>query len=370
TLTVNQSSGGSVTFPSGGRGIDQNRDGRIGGSEGVAPAPPRSLLTNRDGILATAGDLIQLVRVIRVGMDVDGDGKVDVDPSRIYYWGGSFGGAYGMAFVALEPDVRAAAFGYVGGAGDWLAPGGRSGAGSIFAARWPSLINGPGVTSLDGVTVTSPYFNDNIPLRSGTPMVVRLQDGTSREICSPVINTVAGVMEIQEWFDRQAWARQAGNPAAYAPHLRKHPLAGMTAKPVLFLFGRGDQSSTNPSNMMILRAGDLADRATFYRNDLAYAENPNVPKNPHGFPGRIGSHVPLMVAIARGAQEQIAVFFESNGTRVIQPAPIRFFEVPIRLPLPEGLNFIPYPVNPTPKASNRSARRNTPGHDGDVGPLP
>jgi len=44
--------------------------------------------------------------------------------------------------------------------------------------------------------------------------------------------------------------------------------------------------------------------------------------------------------IARGAQEQIATFFASDGQEVIHPEPARFFEVPIVLPLPEGLNFI------------------------------
>jgi len=45
-------------------------------------------------------------------------------------------------------------------------------------------------------------------------------------------------------------------------------------------------------------------------------------------------------AIARGAQEQIAVFFESDGAVTLHPEPRRFFEVPIMQPLPEGLNFI------------------------------
>ena len=46
--------------------------------------------------------------------------------------------------------------------------------------------------------------------------------------------------------------------------------------------------------------------------------------------------------LAIGAQMQIAVFFASNGSNVIDPdgaGPI--FEVPINPPLPEGLNFIP-----------------------------
>jgi hypothetical protein len=40
------------------------------------------------------------------------------------------------------------------------------------------------------------------------------------------------------------------------------------------------------------------------------------------------------------AQEQIAVFFASDGAEIIQPDP-HLFEVPIALPLPEALSFIP-----------------------------
>jgi len=35
------------------------------------------------------------------------------------------------------------------------------------------------------------------------------------------------------------------------------------------------------------------------------------------------------------------VFFDTDGTVIIHPEPARFFEVPIILPLPEDLNFIP-----------------------------
>jgi hypothetical protein len=45
--------------------------------------------------------------------------------------------------------------------------------------------------------------------------------------------------------------------------------------------------------------------------------------------------------IALGAQQQIATFFASDGTVVIHPEPAQFFEIPIMLPLPEELNFIP-----------------------------
>jgi hypothetical protein len=171
--------------------------------------------------------------------------------------------------------------------------------------------------------VSGPYFNENIPLRNQPP----------------VINTVAGAMEIQQLLDNTDWVIQSANPVAYAPHLRKDPLAGVPAKSVIFQFAKGDQSVPNPTTTALLRAGDLADRATFYRNDLAFADDPAVPTNPHVFMTSITN--PAMAAIARGAQEQIATFFESDGEVIIHPQPSRFFEVPIAGPLPEVLNFIP-----------------------------
>src|SRR5262249_5258188 len=165
--------------------------------------------------------------------------------------------------------------------------------------------------------------------------------GTSHEIRSPVINLVPGAMAIQEVLDNQEWVSLSGDPLGYVSHLRKDPLPGVPAKSILFQFAKGDRSVPNPSNTALLRAGDLADRATLYRNDLAFAEDPSVPKNPHTFMTAIGSGVPLVVEVALGAQEQIAVFFATGGEVIIHPSPERFFETPIQGPLPEDLNFIP-----------------------------
>ena len=91
----------------------------------------------------------------------------------------------------------------------------------------------------------------------------------------------------------------------------------------------------------LARAGNLADRVTFYRHDLAYAEDPRIGTNPHGYSLRVADTIPLAQLLALGAQEQMAIFFATDGKEVIHPEPARFFEVPIVLPLPEGLNFIP-----------------------------
>jgi len=260
-------------------------------------------------------DLMQLVRVIEVGIDVDGDGVADLDRSRIYYFGQSFGGIYGTIFLGVEPSVRVGVPNVAGGSIIEVARlgGFRPLVGIALATRIPSLINVPDPSGI--------AFNENLPLRNQPP----------------VINTVPGAIAIQEAIENSEWVSQSGNPVAYAPHIRRDPLDGVEAKSIIVQFAKGDQTVPNPTTSAILRAGDLADRATFFRNDLAFAANPATPKNPHTFLTRI--NVPAVAGIALAAQEQIAVFFASDGTIITDPGPL--FEVPIVPPLPEDLAFIP-----------------------------
>jgi hypothetical protein len=172
-------------------------------------------------------------------------------------------------------------------------------------------------------------------------MTIELEDGTTGVIQSPVINTAPGAMAIQEVFERYEWVSQSSNPAAFASYLRRSPLAGVPHKSVLFLFAKGDLTVPNPTTTAVLRAGDLADRTTFFRNDLAKAEDPKMSRNPHGFAMAIADPSALAREIALGAQRQVALFLASGGELITHPEPARFFEVPALLPLPEGLSYIP-----------------------------
>jgi len=316
TFAITRKDGTAITFPSGGRGIDQNGNGTIGGSEGLTAAPPRGSIDIRDGTRQTVVDLMQLVRTIQAGVDVDGDGLPDLDPSRIYFFGPSLGALYGTLLVAVEPSVRAGVIVEPGNAVEFyrLSPSARVALGANFATRVPPLINVGGIV-----------FNENIPLRDRPP----------------VINDVTGAMALQEWFDFRRWVSQAGNAAAYAPYLRKQPLRGVPGKRVIIQFVKGDQTAPNPTTSTLIRAGDLEDRATFFRYDLVFEAFPTIPKNPHPY------LLPLFVApqvdpFALATQKQIAIFFATDGDVTIDPdgsEPI--FEVPIVLPLPEDLSFIP-----------------------------
>lgn len=338
TLTLNTMAGASVTFFAGGRGIDRDPPvGQIAANEGGIPAAPRRILHFSDAFRQTAADLIQLVRVIERGMDADGDGLRDLDPSRIYFDGGSWSGGYGTVFVAVEPHIRTAV---LKAPGDpvWIGPLGpanRRAVSAILGSRQPSLLNSPGVSVFAGLPVlpsTAPRFDENLPLRNQIPLAVQLDNGTSREIKSPVDNRhndVTGDMAIQDFFDRIEWVSQAGSPVAYAPHIRKAPLQGVSAKTVLYVILKGDQTTPNPTATAIVRAGDLADRTMYYRHDLAVLDFGLQDTNPHGF--NIASIFPTYLQLD-------PTFFATDGAIVLQPG-ARYFEYPI-VTLPEDLNFI------------------------------
>lgn len=177
---------------------------------------------------------------------------------------------------------------------------------------------------IDGVLVNPPHFHENKPLRDQPP----------------VTNEIDGAMDIQKAMELAEWGRQGQSAVAWARYLREAPLPGLLPKSLLIFFGKGDQNAINPGTSAILRAGNLADRTVHYRHDLAFAEDPTIPKNPHFLiTAPIGPNA-LFRSIVQGVQRQIAAFFASDGTVVIHPEPARFFEVPVLGPLPEDLNYI------------------------------
>jgi hypothetical protein len=218
TVTVTLLNRKTITFPSGGRNSDKDGDGDIEAIEGVSLPGAHRILGARDAFRQSAADAMQFVQVLEGGIDVDGDHAIDLDPSRIYYLEFSGGSWRGVAFVAVEPSVRAAVFNS-GSMGDvLLSPVNRSFFGELLAARVPSLINpsgAPVITSIDEVPVDGPFFNENMPLRN-----------------QPVVfNTVPGAMRIQQWFERRAWLKSAAEAGAFAPYLRKSPLSGIPPRP-------------------------------------------------------------------------------------------------------------------------------------------
>jgi hypothetical protein len=329
TLTINLTDGSAVTVRAEGRGVDQNGDGAIGLAEGALAAPPRTwALQERDSYRQVTADMMQLVRVLEVGMDVDGDGSRDLDPNRIYHHGASAGALVGTMFAALEPAVVASVQTVGGGLtpehARW-SPMRRPVFGAMLQARVPSLINAPGRTMIDGVPTAAPHFDENKPAWGE----------------AAVTNTLEGAIAIQQAMEMAEMASQAGiTPVVWARHLRERPLAGLAARPVLFQSAEGDQTAVSVGTSATLRAGQLADLAVRYRHDLAFAEDSTIPKNPHTVLAGVLHPSAFYRAIGRGLMNQAATFLASGGTVALHPEPAHLFEVPIRMPLPEQLNFI------------------------------
>ena len=311
SYTVLRSGADPVSLPAGGRGIDQDGNGTIDSTEGVNAAPPQTLVGNRDGLRQTVFDLLQLVEVLEEGVDVDGDGGSDLERSRIYYAGQSFGGIYGVPLLGLERKIRAGVPNVPGGPIIEIArlsPSFRPLVGIALISRVPSLYN-----AVPNPTFTS--FVENKPLRN----------------LPTVVDTVPGASAVQQLLDRTEWAQQAANPAAYAP---------LVKRPTILQFARGDQTVPNPTTSAIIRAGGLASQTTLYRHDLAFQANPAVGRNPHSFLAAVAN--PALAPFALAAQAQIATFFATDGDTVIDPDGAGpFFETPMVGPPPEDLAFIP-----------------------------
>ncbi len=86
----------------------------------------------------------------------------------------------------------------------------------------------------------------------------------------------------------------------------------------------------------VLRAGELNDRALYYRHDLAFADGVVTATNPHAFTFGIDLNIRLQAQ----AKEQVGRFFQSDVAEIIQLQPSRYFEFQMPLPLPEDLNYL------------------------------
>jgi hypothetical protein len=310
TYTVTQPTGSPVTFSAGGRGIDQNGDGKIDSTEGVNAANG-SIVSNADGLRQTVFDLVTLTHMLQAGVDVDGNGSADLSTSRIYYSGQSFGGIYGVELLGLESTIRAGVPNVAGGPIVEIArlsPSFRGLVGLALLGRTPSLYN---VLPANNPLFPT-NFNEEMPLRN-QPLVV---------------DTVPGAEAIQDYLDNSEWVQQSGNPEGWAPHI---------SMPLIFQFARGDETVPNPTATRVVRAGGFSNRTTLFRNDLAHAAF-NTSKNPHTFLTNItGPGAPFAIA----AQTQIATFFATDGALTIDPDGAGpYFETPASF-LPEDLAFIP-----------------------------
>jgi hypothetical protein len=264
-------------IPTGGRSLDRDGDGDIESAEGCLIAEPDPIGL-RDCARQTALDLIQVVRAIRAGLDLDGDGVVDLDPSRIFYAGQSLGAIYGTVLVGLEPGIRAAVLNVGGGT-------------VMDIARWSPEFRGfpRGFLETRGLLNRPGGYDENYVLRNRPAKV----------------NDMAGAIAIQNLFESVEWLHIAGDPLAYAGRLQA---------PVLWQFARGDRTVPNPQTSALIRAAGNLANAQLYRHDLAQAASRDLADDPHAYLVDIRSAASLSVALA--VQSQITGFFASGGTSI------------------------------------------------------
>jgi hypothetical protein len=285
--------GGVVTrVPGYGRSRDTDGDGNISFFESLSapPAPDKdSSVQLRDSLRQTALDIASLVQAIGRGVDVDGNGSVDLSRSRIGYYGQSLGGIYGTIAVGVNPGLSYGLLNVPGGPiGDVarLSPSFRPLVTQTLGASVPNLLNGPGTG-----------FTEDQPL-PGDP---------------PVSKPAKGALAIQNAFALTNWIDRSGSPEAYAPLLR--------GRRVLVQVAYGDQTVPNPTNGFVVRAGGLERKTTMYRND----KTPTASTNPHAF------LTDPRLAGRAGAQAQAAAFLASDGKSIVDPdGGGGIFEVPIR----------------------------------------
>jgi hypothetical protein len=353
-LDVTLSDGTVKQVRSGGRSFNTNSDDVIGANEGsFARGPKMWVVGDRDVSRQTAVDLVQLVRVIEAGMDVDGDGSADVDPARIYYYGNSLGSMYGTLFLAIEPNIRTAVLAVSGGMSPEhgrFAPMRRGGLGNQMFNRTPKLIgptsaNGAAsatwIRFISGVAVPSTSCPPSV-CGGETPTPIWYDENKPLRDLPIVVNDVPGAIAIQEAFERHEWGQQSGqSPLPWLSHLRSNPLPGNAAKSLIIQLNNMDQNVPQPTASAILRVDDLVDRSMWYRHDLAFQVDGEMPKNPHPVPGSPAHANATFGAVSREFQRVAATFFATDGAVIEAPQPSEWFELPIQRPLPETVSFIP-----------------------------
>ena len=105
-----------------------------------------------------------------------------------------------------------------------------------------------------------------------------------------------------------------------------------------------DVTTVTSETVFLISLGDTLDPSDQSGHRVGINQvvwDPQMSRNPHGFAFAIADPSALAREIARGAQQRVALFLASGGVLIIHPEPARFFEVPVLLPLPEGLSYIP-----------------------------
>jgi hypothetical protein len=329
TVTVEQTGKPVLTLPFPGRAYDLNHDGIYDATEGSVGFKETRILFDRDANRQGIADIAQIIRAIEVGVElVDFDSvRVRLDPKRVYYGGLSKGAVLGVLATAVESRFKASALSSPNGFIEFQKVPAERGPylGGMLQDHLPSLLNPKddcarlippntcAINQIGGVAVTEPFYNENMP-----------EPGQQ-----PISNDIPGALEIQDYFERLEWLNANNAAGAFMKYLREKPInvpINGEPRPVLIQVARGDRTTVNPSVAEGIRAGMLADRVTLFHYELFPRPLPS--PDPHTF--LVATDVPSAKdTVALPAQEQIALFYESNGANMIDPDGAgELFEVP------------------------------------------
>ncbi|HEY3441233.1 MAG TPA: Ig-like domain-containing protein [Paludibaculum sp.] len=310
TVRFFRGNGTMAEFPAPGRGVDLDGNGQIDDPEGCTVILPGNPVGWRDCIRQTAVDFLQLIHGIRTGIDLDGDGRPDLNSASINYFGQSLGGGYGAVLTAVSPDIAGSVLNVAVGTqtDNRLSPS-RGLATSFLALRQPALLN------------KGDNFEDDLPLR--------YQDVK--------IRTTPGSAAIQDLFERIDWLEAVSSPVVLAPHMKQATLPGQPIKRVLFQMALGDQTVANPSTTALIHAAYLGNQVSLYRHDIARTIDPTLPANPHTYLIPLGS--PIQSLVGFSALQQGFVFLASGleavpdaNAQVRALLGVDLFETPVFLP--------------------------------------
>ena len=313
-----------------GRGIQLSPTAPIGPSDGcILPGA----IATRDCSRQTAVDLMALIRTMKA---TNGLG-LNLNSSRIYYVGQSFGSFYGTLLEAVEPNVSSGTLNAGGGTQTdvaRLSPIARA-LGAEYLASFPLNNVPPAPQQAYFHLPSNDSFNDEYVYRDQV-----------------ITDNVPGALPIQAAFEATDWIGMLGDPLSYAVHLQIAPLSGVPAKKILVQFGVGDLEVPNPTESALVRAGGLQS-STWVLQTLAVAAvdmpllgvldpTGSYPIYPHRFLSNptIFSD-PIEGEIAVAAQSQIADFY-STGV-IPNPnsyLPSSFPVFVLANPLPDILNFL------------------------------
>lgn len=287
-MVVQEKNGTRVELPYRGRSVDYNGNQVIDMGEGCSIGWQANMpILHRDCFRQTALDLQQLVRVIKGGLDVDGDGRTDLDPRQIHYQGMSQGAYYGAIFGAISPEIAGVILD--GAAGSIEENRLRLNTSPVLSFRRPSVFNGPN-------GILAEYVHKYKPVR---------------------VFSVPGAVAVHDVVERVEWYTQSGEHAAYAQHLWWSTLPGVPMKYVLMQHGLGD----NPLVANLVRNGNLRSSTVIYHHELARAKYPALLANAHYHtmpdvrPFFASDLLPHYL-IANLAQEQAATFLTSGGRSI------------------------------------------------------